>query len=183
MNDKIAEKLKSETLSSKDWWSALKAFISPHAHSDIPPLESNGNVYTDDIDKTNLLNNHFQSQTILNERNAILPQLPHPAYRTKLSSNVLTPLEVESILQTLKVGKASCPNGLSNRILRELSSQLASPFCSLFNQSLRLDIVPALYKDANVCPVPKKGNLVIASNYRPISLLYSESKVFEKNYI
>ena len=59
LNDKIAEKLKSETLSSKDWWSTLKAFISPHAHSNIPPLESNGNVYTDDIDKANLLNNQF----------------------------------------------------------------------------------------------------------------------------
>ena len=85
LNDKIAEKLKSETLSSKDWWSTLKAFISPHARSGIPPLEPNGNVYTDDIDKAKLLNNHFQSQTILNERNVILPQLPPPAYRTQLS--------------------------------------------------------------------------------------------------
>ena len=40
--------------------------------------------------------------------------------------------------------------------------------------------MPALYKDANVCPVAKKGDLAIASNYRPISLLNSESKVFEK---
>ena len=40
--------------------------------------------------------------------------------------------------------------------------------------------MPALYKDANVCPVPKKGDLAIASNYRPISLLNCESKVFEK---
>ena len=64
--DKITQKLKSENLSSKDWWSTLKAFISPHTHSDIPPLESNGNVYTNEIDKANLLNDHFQSQTILN---------------------------------------------------------------------------------------------------------------------
>ena len=178
--NKITQKLKSENLSSKDWWSTLKAFISPHTHSDIPPLESNGNVYTNEIDKANLLNDHFQSQTILNEQNAILPPLPPPAYHTQLNSIILTPLEVESTLQTLKVGKASGPNGLNNRILRELSSQLASPFCSLFNQSLRLGIMPASYKEANVCPVPKKGDLSVTSNYRPISLLNSESKVFEK---
>ena len=178
--DKITQKLKSENLSSKDWWSTLKAFISPHTHSDIPPLESNGNVYTNEIDKANLLNDHFQSQTILNEQNAILPPLPPPANHTQLNSIILTPLEVESTLQTLKVGKASGPNGLNNRILRELSSQLASPFCSLFNQSLRLGIMPASYKEANVCPVPKKGDLSVTSNYRPISLLNSESKVFEK---
>ena len=93
---------------------------------------------------------------------------------------MLTPLEVESTLQTLKVGKASGPNGLNNLILRELSSQLASPFCSLFNQSLRLGIMPASYKEANVCPVPKKGDLSVTSSYRPIYLLNSESKVFEK---
>ena len=103
----------------------------------MPPLESNGNVYKciDEIDKANHLNNHFQSQTILNEQHAILPPL---------------------------------------------SSQQASTFCSVFNQSLRLGIMPNMYKEANVCPVPKKGDLSIATNYRPISLLNAESKVFGK---
>ena len=111
------------------------------------------------MDKANLLNDHFQCQTILNMQNAILPPPPPPAYHTQLNSIILSPLEVESTLQTLKVGKASGPNGLNNRILRKLSSQLASPLCSLFNQLLRLGIMPASYKEANVCPVPKKGQL------------------------
>ena len=179
-NDKITTKLKSENLSQKDWWATLKSFISPQTNTTIPPLESNGNTYVDDNDKANLLNNHFQNQTILNEQNAVLPPLPPPAYQSQLSTLVLTPLEVESVLKGLKVGKASGPNGLSNRILKELSSQLAQPLCSLFNQSLRSGIMPATYKEANVCPVPKKGDLSSASNYRPISLLNSESKVFEK---
>ena len=103
--------MKSENLSSKDWWSTLKAFISPQTHYDIPPLESNGNVYTNEMDKANLLNDHFQGQTIPNEQNAILNPLPPPAYHTQLNSIILTPLEVESTLQTLKVGKALGPNG------------------------------------------------------------------------
>ena len=37
-----------------------------------------------------------------------------------------------------------------------------------------------MFKEANVYPVPKKGDLSIASNYRPISLLNAESKVLEK---
>ena len=47
------------------------------------------------------------------------------------------------------------PNGLSNRILRELSQELSAPYRSLFNQSLRTNLVPSSYKEANVCPVPK----------------------------
>ena len=40
--------------------------------------------------------------------------------------------------------------------------------------------LPTSYKEANVCPAPKKGNLSIVSNFRPISLLNSISKVFER---
>ena len=71
---------------------------------------------------------------------------------------------MESSLQTLKVGKASGPDGLKNRILRELSSQLASPFCSLFKQPLRSGIMPSYYKEANVCHVSKIVDLSLASN-------------------
>ena len=91
-----------------------------------------------------------------------------------------SPLEVESVLKTLPAAKASVPNGLSNRLLRGLSKELSTPYCSLFNQSLRGGIVPSLYKEANVCPIPKKGDLSDVSNYRPISLLNSEDKVLER---
>ena len=84
------------------------------------------------------------------------------------------------MLKTLPVAKASGPDGLSNRVLRELSKELSVPYCSLFNQSLRVGIVPSSYKVDNVCTVPKTGDLSLVSNYRPISLLNSEDKVLER---
>ena len=93
---------------------------------------------------------------------------------------VLSPNEVEIVLETLPVGKASGPNAISNRILRELSSELSTPLCSLFNHSLHTGCVPISYKEANVTHVPKKGDLSIVSNYRPMSLLNTEYKVFER---
>ena len=135
--DGIAEKLKSKSLSPKDWWATLKTFITPTFSSNIPPLESNGYVITDEYEKANAFNTYFQSQTILDDSNAILPELPPPTYNTQLDRIVITPLEVESILKTLKLGKASGPNGLNNRVLKELSKELALPFCSLFNESLQ----------------------------------------------
>ena len=44
--DGISNKLKSNKLSSRDWWSILKKVISPTSNFVIPPLESNGNIYT-----------------------------------------------------------------------------------------------------------------------------------------
>ena len=46
--------------------------------------------------------------------------------------------------------KATGPDGLGNRVLRELSKELSVPYCSLFNESLSVGIVPSLYKEANV---------------------------------
>ena len=178
--DSIAGKLKSQTLSAKDWWSTLKMFIAPNSKSSISPLEINGNIVTDERDKSNVLNNFFQSQTLLNDQDAILPDLPPSTVQTHLQNIVLTPSEVELVLETLSIGKAAGPNGLNNRIIRALSHELSYPFCSLFNQSLQTGVVQTSYKEANVCPVPKKGDLSMMSSYRPISLLNAEHKVFER---
>ena len=178
--DNTAAKLASNSLSTKDWWSTLKTFISPNKQKSIPPLEHNDTIYSSEHDKANLLNSFFQSQSDLDDRNAPLPAILPTKIESELSSIVLTADEVESILKILPVGKATGPNGLSNRILRELSRELSYPYCSLFNQSLSTGHVPRSYKEANVSPVPKKGDLSNVSNYRPISLLNSEDKVIER---
>ena len=43
--EKIAEKQRSDSLSSKTWWSILKIFISPASKFSLPPIE-----HTDDKD-------------------------------------------------------------------------------------------------------------------------------------
>ena len=84
------------------------------------------------------------------------------------------------ILKSFSVGKAVGPDGISNKILRELSVELSLPFCSLFNKSLRTDVFPDCWKISNVCPIPKSGNRSSISNYRPVSLLCTSEKVFER---
>ena len=112
----------------------------------------------------------------------MLPDLYLDIIEPQLSQIVLSPNEVDRVLrvETLPIGKASGPNAINNRILLELPSELSTPLCSLFNHSLHTGCVPIFYKEANVTPVPKKGDLSIVSNYRPISLLNSEDKVFER---
>lgn len=178
--NKIAQKLKSGNISNKSWWTTLKTFISPNSRSSIPTLQFNNDTYSDDYDKANILNNYFQTQTILDDKDAILPNLSLPVLNLQLDNIILTPLEVEAILKILPIGKASGPDGMSNRILRELACELSVPLCSLFNQSLRTGLIPTSFKEANVCPVPKKGDMTSISNFRPISLLNSLSKVLER---
>ena len=65
-------------------------------------------------------------------------------------------------------------------ILKELSKELAQPLCNFFNFSLDKGVLPSSYKEANVCPIHKKDERSLVNNYRPISLLNAEVKVFER---
>ena len=112
--------------------------------------------------------------------NLFSPDIPLYPFISYLDSIVLSPLEVGSVLKMLTTGKASGPDGLKNRVLKELANEISEPFCSLFNYSLRTGSFPRTWKDANVSPVPKKGDLSVLSNYRTISLLNTPSKVFER---
>ena len=91
-----------------------------------------------------------------------------------------TSLEVKSVLESLQLGKSSGPDGINNRILKELSSPLSRPLCNLFNYSMTKGIFPDIWKEANVSPLFKKDDPSSVSNYRPISLLIQLVKLWKK---
>lgn len=59
-------------------------------------------------------------------------------------------------------------------------TQLAEPLCKLINNSFSTGLVPDELKIAKVCPIYKNGDRAQFSNYRPISILPSFSKLYEK---
>lgn len=177
--DKLSDKLKSNNLGQNDWWKTLKYFIKPEQSSAIPPLNKNGSIFSDDTDKANLLNNFFVEQSILDETGATLP--PSDFDRPHLLDSInVTPAEVEIVLRSLKLGKASGPDLINNRLLKELARPLALPLSDLYNYSLSEGKVPDAWKKANVTPIFKKDDPSEVSNYRPISLLSTVGKVLEK---
>ena len=92
----------------------------------------------------------------------------------------MSPDEVTLILKSLPVGKATGPDGLSNRILSVLADELSIPVCALFNESLQHGTVPDCFKETHVCPILKGGDPSVPSNYIPISLLSNLDKASER---
>ena len=65
-------------------------------------------------------------------------------------------------------------------MLKNTSGSITTPFCKLFNLSLKTNSFPSLCKLAHAMPIFKKGDKSHASNYRPISLISCVGKTFER---
>ena len=180
--DKLSSKLRSPDVSSKNWWKILRQFIPSNKNSqtNIPPLKNNDDIVHDQNEKAMLFNNFFRDQSSLDDRDAEIPNNQIRNVENSLNSIVTTSHEVQLIMKGLPLGKATGPDGINNRILRELSAELSAPLSVLFNKSLGEGKFPSNWKDAHICTVLKKGDPSLVSNYRPISLLNTMEKVFER---
>ena len=70
---------------------------------------------------------------------------------------------------------------ISNNILKALKNEIAAPLTVIINQMLYTGIFPDALKVSKVIALYKKKNdKQLFSNSRPISLLPSISKIFEK---
>ncbi len=83
-------------------------------------------------------------------------------------------------MSKLNVSKASGPDCISYRLLKECAFSLAEPFCRLFEKSFMDGIFPSKWKISNIAPVFKKAFRHIKENYRPVSLLSCISKIMER---
>ena len=77
--------------------------------------------------------------------------------------------------------KKSCGiDEISNIIMKSIITILIKPLTIIINQILETGLFPDKPKIAKVSPLFKKGDPTLLTNYRPISLLPSLSKIFEK---
>lgn len=88
--------------------------------------------------------------------------------------------EVERIIMGLKNDSATGWDGISSKTLKEFRHILVPPLTFIFQKCLSEGIFPSCLKKAIVVPIYKSGNKEQVSNYRPISILPSVSKVLEK---
>ena len=69
---------------------------------------------------------------------------------------------------------------MSNNLLKLIKNEICESVTLIINQSLTTGIFPNKLKIAKVIPLFKKGDIYTFKNYRPISLLPSISKIFER---
>ncbi len=113
---------------------------------------------------------------------AILNFLKTPPLRpTQQELWTLTDKELRDEIRLLDPTKAAGPDGVLTTALKHLTQNAIHHLTAIFNACLRLSHYPSIWKHATVIMIqkPKKDHKQ-PSSYRPINLLPTPSKLFER---
>ena len=88
--------------------------------------------------------------------------------------------EIELLINKLPCKTSTGHDDISNNLLKQLKGGLLMPLEMIFNKSLTEGIFPSEMKKADVIPLHKGKRVDFVTNYRPISLLLTISKLLEK---
>ena len=91
----------------------------------------------------------------------------------------IVPNEIQNTINSCKNKKCSVDK-IPIKIYKAVSDIISRPLCTIFNESINLGIFPNTLKIGKIRPLFKAGDKKLASNYRPITILPTLSKIFEK---
>ena len=130
------------------------------------------------VDIANMFNNYFSS--VYTSDKCVDDDTVCQEVEPVMTDLTLTVEEVQAVLENFDSTKATGPDNIPARLLKETAPIISPSLCMLFNKSLDEGVLPEEWKLANIVPVHKKGERECTENYRPISLLPIVSKVLER---
>lgn len=140
-------------------------------------LEKNGEYISEPNTCAHIFAEHFQD--------TFSPATPAGTDPSSSLPNILDipKISVDQVLkatQSLSSSKSVGVDGIPGFILKGCKDILAPVLTHIFNISIQSGIFPSTWKTSIIIPIHKSGNKTSPQNYRPISLLSSVSKIFEK---
>ena len=176
---------------SKDFWPTVKPFLSNKGLLKDPVivLSENNNIISDQTSVAGILNDFY-----VNVANDIGTKLTpgdietHPSVKT-IKETVACPVfnfepttavSIHALISKSSSKKATGVDGISAKLFKSCSDTIAQPLADLINFSVASSEFPDRLKQANVVPVFQKKDPLDKQNYRPVSILPSISKIFEK---
>ena len=180
------QKIMAASNSSSALWRIANG--SKHQQSTIT-LQEEGQEVADNGKVAQILNTHFVTK-IANLRNRVNTSIaidPLSKLREKTNPEdfkhfALKNVSEKDVLTAIKKAKAKAStgfDGFSMKLLKSCKDVLATPLVFLINQSIEEGTFPTRWKSAVVTPLLKKGSSKDKSNYRPVALLSSVSKIVE----
>ena len=183
-----SEILKSNQSNSTNLWKTFGKILNKKKikHKRNYSLIFNNRTITDTQEIVEIFNNFFCE--IGNNLASKFPSNNNSEYKKYLKDPALQTMylyktNVKEITETIKRLKNTHSSGhdeFSSKFIKLSTPLLAPALEKIFNLAIKTGTYPDMLKIAKVIPVFKKGCTTSINNYRPISILSSVNKIFEK---
>lgn len=181
--EKFISDIKHDTPPS-EVWKKIKA-IKGYNISDSGPLDQHGELIVDPKSKATVIAEHLKLISSSLGRRKILPdfdQVFHSASECN-TDEYNQELTLEELISALDEAKDSSPgeDEISYKLLKSLDVNNLRELLAIYNQSFQSGLIPDLWKEGMVIPIPKPGKpKQLATSYRPIALLSCAGKTLER---
>lgn len=173
-------------------WKTLKSVTNKDIKPrDVIPktLTYNNKILEDKCDILDALNDHFCNISNIVKKTAFVKThfqdlksfLDRSLNENTFSLQHITVFEVDNMLKTLKTNKATGLDGIGANILKYCGDYIVPTIAFIINQCIDQSIFPDILKEACIIPIFKGGDKADPNNYRPISILPTISKLFERH--
>ena len=192
------EKQCSHDSNGKKFWKTVKPFISDKGcspgnimlqeneelfskKSDVEIYNKYYSTIADDIGENDNIENTTLNEVF--EKHSLHPSTSIMSKCTTGEAFTFLPLTENNVYREMKLLQANKATGFDNmppKIVKLCSSQLCHSFTKLLNNCRTHSCFPAEMKRAEVAPVFKKQDALLKKNNRPVNVLPTLSKLFEK---
>ena len=172
-------------------WKTIKSLIGVNKQQSINHLRIKEKDLGNNEEMTEAFNVNFS--TIADKLRKLLPDVP---FDTSKLSNFVTSRKDESAafsippipeadvvgyLLKIDSNKSTGVDDITSRMLKLAAPIIAPSITNLIKLSFSLNVFPSRWKTAKVTPIFKRGDPTDVSNYRPISVLPTLSKIAERH--
>lgn len=174
---------KNKNSSQNIWNTVNKIKKKDDVKIEITEIKTESGTISNKLEIANKFNLHYSTLGEKYANKILLPTDYHEDSEILEHSMYLFPTnatEIIKIINQLKLKKAPGHDGIRAETLKEVSREISEPLAFLFNKCIEIGYFPKAFKIGIIKPLYKGGDRTELVNYRPISLISSVAKIFEK---
>lgn len=127
--------------------------------------------------KSHTFNSFFSS--VFTRDNGVLPDFTDESVRPPFDDIKIDEQGVFNLLLNINTKKSTGPDGIPNEFLKRYAEWVSKFLTIIFQASINQCSFPRAWKRAKIIPIHKSGSKSEVTNYRPISLISTCSKLLE----
>jgi hypothetical protein len=182
-----ADNLNKNTHNAKRTWQLLKEAANLNKNtSKIEKINKDGVLLTEPLEIADEFNDFFTGIGVKISE-SVRPTVVQPEFYLPDLPNIVdldlggtSQVHICDIIKSLQPKKSCDIDGLSTKLLKDISTEISWPLAHIYGLSLNTGIFPSGLKSSRTVPIFKAGNAELCDNYRPIALLSTLSKILEK---